>query len=286
MVRKLWWPEDGSDEWLSIIDGWLGVLLLEYLRDSATITETNVLEVGVWKGAWTSVILKNIEKVRGFGIDPFPGRPDFENNLLSRLESIGLGGRFELFRTWGELNKRSAVAEEFSLIHIDGEHSETAVASDLRFASKCLTDRGMIVIDDWRHFWFPGIASAMYRFVHESEFAIFAVSENKAYLVKEKFHAEMQEQLRPVIENALGMSVWTSWEEWDTNREYSQLSDIGGYSVLLVAPVPAPARTPIQVAASARTSKLKRMFRTALVELTPPVFLRLLGKFSPGRKAM
>lgn len=270
MARKLWWPEDGSDEWLGLIDGRLGVVLLEYVRNSAETAQTSILEVGVWKGAWSSVMLKNVEEVRGFGIDPFPGRPDFEQNLLTRLESIGVRRRFELFHTWEQFNHRYTVADELSMIHIDGEHSETAVASDLRFASKCLADRGVIVIDDYRHFWFPGIASAMHGFLNESEFKIFAVTENKAYLVKEKFHAEMKEQLHPIIENALGISVWTSFLEWDSNLAYPQLSDIGGYSVLLVAPAPA--------------NRLKRLFRAALVELTL-VFLRLRGRHSARLKA-
>ena len=43
-----------------------------------------------------------------------------------------------------------------------------------------LRDGGVIVVDDYRFSWFPGIASAMYGFVADRQWAPFLLTGNKA----------------------------------------------------------------------------------------------------------
>lgn len=283
MSRALWWPSDGSDEWLHPVDGRLGVELLKYAHAEANDSALNFLEVGVWKGAWSSVLLKNLAGAKGYGIDPYPGRPDFEQKLISRLETIGVAGRFSLFSTWEEFSQRFTDSDGLSAIHIDGEHSEDAVIVDLRWAAEYLTERGVIIVDDYRHFWFPGIASALYRFIHESDFRLLAATDNKAYLVRSGSHAEIQKGLRPVIEDALKMRVWTSWGEWNPNRLYSQSSKVNGHSVLLVSPV--PEEIEVSPTSSMLTSRPASQLRKSLRDWTPPVVGRVFKRIFSWRRS-
>lgn len=282
--RKLWWPDDGSDEWLHPIDGRLAVILLEFAGKGDTSSEIGFLEVGVWKGAWASVLLRNLDSVRGYGIDPFPGRPDFQEALISRFDQIGVSNRFELFASWKNFSKQQIGPDKLSLIHIDGEHSESAVWADLHLAETYLADQGIIVVDDYKHFWFPGIASALYRFVYESEFRLIALTENKAYLVRAGFHAEMQEQLRPIIEDELGMKVWKSWREWDPHREFFQSSDVREHSPLLVAPDPELSQSyhtefsPVDDTVD--SARIKQRVLRALIDWIPPIFQRTIHALS------
>jgi hypothetical protein len=234
MVASYWWPKDGSDEWLAGIDGRLGIALLELAYDSSENSAPSFLEVGVWKGAWTSVMLKNVPGARGYGIDPYPGRPSFEKELLARLARIGVGSLFELFPDWEQFERSTAGGRKLDLIHIDGEHTEIAVQQDLYYASSHLSDRGVIVVDDYRHFWFPGIASAMYKFINDSEFKVLALTTSKAYLVRERFMRGMQDQLQVSFESRVA-SVWSSWREWDPVVEYSQPAEVSGQQALLVS---------------------------------------------------
>lgn len=283
MSRMLWWPSDGSDEFFHPVDGRLGVELLKYAYGNANGSALNFLEVGVWKGAWSSVILKNLAGATGYGIDPYPGRPDFEQKLISRLETIGVADRFSLFASWDEFSQRFTESGGLFAIHIDGEHSEDAVLVDLRKAAEYLAERGVIIVDDYRHFWFPGITSALYRFIHESDFRMLAASDNKAYLVRSRFHAEIQNGFRPVIEDALKMRVWTSWGEWDPNLSYSQSSEVSQHSVLLVPPV--PVKVQLSPTSSILTSSPASELRKILGEWIPPVVGRMFKRILSGRRS-
>lgn len=282
--RKLWWPDDGSDEWLHPIDGRLAVILLEFATKRTTSSEIGFLEIGVYKGAWASVLLKNLDSVRGQGIDPYPGRAGFKEALISRLDQIGVSNRFELFASWEDFSQQQNGPDKLSLIHIDGEHSESAVWADLHLAEKYLADQGILVVDDYRHFWFPGIASAVYRFVYESEFRLIALTENKAYLVRAGFHAEMQEQLRPIIEDEIGMRVWKSWREWDPHREFFQSSDVREHSPLLVAAnheLPQSYHTAFSpVDDTVDAARIKQRVLRALIDWIPPIFQRTIQALS------
>jgi predicted O-methyltransferase YrrM len=54
-----------------------------------------------------------------------------------------------------------ARGEKLRFIHIDGEHSRAALAKDLALATACLSDGGLIVLDDMLHPGYPTLMVAV-----------------------------------------------------------------------------------------------------------------------------
>ena len=182
-LRLDWWPDDGSDEWLARTDGLLAVLLLRHLdtiRADQQHALEPVLEVGVWKGAWTTAILMNTSVGKVIGVDPYPNLAFVRDQVHSRIRSLNLDDRFLLVKSLDEVPE----ATTFSVIHLDGNHDEAPFESDLLFAAEHIADDGVIIVDDFRHFSFPGVASALYRNLEPCNLRIFAQTEMKAYLAR------------------------------------------------------------------------------------------------------
>ena len=59
--------DDDSSEWLDLIDAFFSTTLVN------TAQCANILEIGVWKGAWSIDLLLNRPEIVGYGIDPYPG---------------------------------------------------------------------------------------------------------------------------------------------------------------------------------------------------------------------
>lgn len=224
-----WWPSDGSDEWLPRIDGLLALRMLELISEDGA---GNFLEVGVYKGAFSRLLLMNLP-ANGVGIDPYPGRPELAEALQTKLNNENLSGRFMLTDSWAQLKELSPGAA-YSLIHVDGCHTEEAVAEDLSNSKDHLLPGGVIIVDDYRHFWFPGIAAAMHKFIRESRFKLCAVTSEKAYLVEEPYFALMQQNLKLAGRELAGVGVWHRWKDWDLNRAYDQPPNVNGHAPLLI----------------------------------------------------
>lgn len=260
---KIWSPSDGSDEWLSRSDCSLAVALLRgiYGEDRPTLEACEtVLEVGVWKGAWTSVILVNFPQVRVDGVDPYPGSASVRTEMEARLTNLGISDRFRLAVSLKELPPEV----RYSMIHIDGEHSEQAVTEDLAFASEHLVSDGVIIADDYRHSWFPGITSALFRFLNAGEFKLFAVSGNKAYLARTPYADKYYCLLQDSFAGSISLPVWTHWRQWDGDKVgYVQSPDVYGQRVLLCG-----------MSAPLAASRQRRLAKDWL----PPVIVRTLLK--------
>jgi hypothetical protein len=231
-MEKMWWPKDGSDEWLSRVDGRVALALLTGIRTRRSAAEQPlepVLEVGVWKGAWSSVVLMNVTGALVQGVDPYPGRPDYRDGVIRRLGALGVGDRFFLADSLADLPPEAI----FSMIHLDGEHSERALLEELDYAVNHLTPDGVVIVDDFRHAWFPGVASALFKAVHTGPLRVFAVSGNKAYLALVGQADERYRDLSNHFGGPMGVPVWTHWRQWDDDVEYIQRPDIAGQRVLI-----------------------------------------------------
>lgn len=257
---NLWWPSDGSDEWLTRADGMLAVTLLSELcrrrRLSGNPCEP-VLEVGVWKGGWTSVILMNLPDVELQGVDPYPRYESVRAYMQSNLTTLGIDDRFLFSPSVADLADGAC----YSMIHIDGEHSERAVEAELEFATDHLTDDGIIIVDDFRHIWFPGIASALFRFLGKGDLALFAVSANKAYLPRSAYADAYYEQLEKEFAGSVELPVWNHYRQWDgDDLEYIQAPNVCGQRVLICG--------------RGEPSRAKRL----ALDLIPPIGIRTLAK--------
>ena len=76
------------------------------------------------------------------------------------------------------------------IISIDGGHSEECVMNDLRLAEGALLDEGVVVLDDFFHQSWPGVASGASRHMIDSNMALrpFGITPNKLYLAKSSCH--------------------------------------------------------------------------------------------------
>ena len=157
----------------------LDAVLSTELRKSSGL-DLPLLEIGVWKGGWIITQLINIENCVGFGVDPYPGLDQVKFEFNSSLEKFGLTKRYQHFNNLAEL--AGNIETLFSLVHIDGEHSEEALTLDLITSSKLLHKNGVIVIDDIFHADFPGVPSAAFKFLHNSSFCSFLITPNKMYI--------------------------------------------------------------------------------------------------------
>lgn len=230
---NIWWPSDGSDEWLSKVDGMLTVSLLGELcrrRKANTERLEPILEVGVWKGAWTSVVLMNRLEPTVHGVDPYPALESVREHMFARLMDLGVNDRFNLSNSLGDLVDEVT----YSMIHLDGQHTEKQVEAELDFAADHLVEDGIIVVDDFRNAWFPGVASALFQFIRTGDLKLFAVSECKAYLARSPYSDVFYSHLERKFAGSDVLPVWSRWRQWDGDGiAYIQPPDVCGQRVLL-----------------------------------------------------
>ena len=77
-------------------------------------------------------------------------------------------------------------ARSFRWIHIDGEHSGTAVYDDITIGCQLLGERGILILDDFFSPIWPQITKAAFEFCsqHRSELALFLCGDNKGYFCR------------------------------------------------------------------------------------------------------
>jgi hypothetical protein len=184
--------------------------------------------VGVYKGAFVQTVLMNNASSHVTGIDPYPGGNEVRQEMLRGLSGRDLTDRFALLEEW----RASPETARFDVMHIDGEHSEVALRHDFEEASKRIADDGMIIVDDVRHGWFPGVTAATFRFLEQSEFCLLADSGQKFYLVREPFLEKARASFIATYQKHL--AIYHSLSDFNLNARYVQLPDVGGNPVLLV----------------------------------------------------
>ena len=226
-MTQIFFPRDGSEQWLQWADAALAVhLLCEQMEAGRGM----VLEIGVWKGAWTSSVLMSVPTARLVGVDPYPaGARPVRAETLRRINELGLAGRFDLVDSTDAVDP----AERFDLIHIDGDHSEEAAWRDLDFAAARLSPKGIIVVDDISHNWLPGVASATYRFLEHSGLRMFLISRAKGYIAQAGTAAALHDSLQRTLLRVPELRVFRSYAEL-AGHPYPESPEILGQPVLLV----------------------------------------------------
>ncbi|KGA21244.1 hypothetical protein GM51_2910 [freshwater metagenome] len=220
---KLLLPSIGI-EWLDVVDAELASIIIRSFPSSP-----EVLEVGVWKGAWSvTVLLNTTAKVTG--IDPYPAGEDAKTALFRSLNDNDLGGRFVLESSWEAL----APDKKFDLIHVDALHTEAALEADLINADERLSGGGVIIVDDFRHPWFPGASSAFYRFLDAKGYLILCTSSNKAYVCRASSHSNLRGQFIELMKNPISFIVFDYLTDERPNQLYVSPTDVRGAPVLLI----------------------------------------------------
>lgn len=93
------------------------------------------------------------------------------------------------------------------LLHIDGCHEHSAVLNDLQFFSRYMHDAGIIVLDDFNDYEYPGVNSAAIEFslakYNHKNWRVFAIGDNKAYMCQKRMVHNYQILLAAFMKNAL-----------------------------------------------------------------------------------
>lgn len=223
----MWFPTDGSQEWLSKSDAELAIRITELFSEDCLVGE-----VGVWKGAWSSVILMNQANSRVIGIDPYPNCEPEKLLMQKRMEGLGVESRFSLFDSTNDIPSTAL----FSFVHIDGLHTEDQVLSDLKSISSKLIPDGVIGVDDFTNPWFPGVQSALYKFLAENDFRIFLVSMQKAYITRSANAPRMWTAINNLRDDLKYGQIWENWAESFPAHKYIQRTDVLGQAVLICSP--------------------------------------------------
>lgn len=84
------------------------------------------------------------------------------------------------------------------LVSIDGGHTEECTLHDLRLIEPTLVNGGIIILDDFFHAQWPGVAAGASRYFLDNRSLLrpFLISPNKLYLAAPQFHASYQAQVR------------------------------------------------------------------------------------------
>ena len=124
------WKRDENVIFLDPLDAFLSMRLIKN-------SQGTLCEIGVYKGGFIMALLENLPNLNAIAVDPYPNSEEIRNVFVKNLEERNLANRVELFDDYESLAQR-----EFDLIHIDGEHSESAVRKDLKFALANLSQNG------------------------------------------------------------------------------------------------------------------------------------------------
>lgn len=170
------------------------VILNCILQNSQSFITGDLCEIGVAKGK-SAICLSNFKRKT----DKFYLYDNFsENDRLIADSNLHVYGNHDNI-VWKvcdttKLNVESMTGlSKFRLLHIDGCHEHWAVLSDLKLFSKQMFNDGVIVVDDFNDYEYPGVNSAVHEFClsdyNEKDWRIFAIGDNKAYLCTKEYLA-------------------------------------------------------------------------------------------------
>lgn len=226
------WDFDRTTQWLRPVDLFLAIRILDLT--GGQLEHTAVLEIGVWQGGWLLQLMSAQPQVEGVGVDPYPGAPELREKVLSRADEKGVATRLALVASAAEVCAMSCQRDShvpFAVTHIDGLHVEQQVERDLAFAATHCPDDGVIIVDDYLHPAYPGIASALYRFLSSRGFALFLVTRNKAYVCPAQDHARWLSAMEQTLSES-GLE-WMRHGGEHSHSPYVQPPDVMGFPVLL-----------------------------------------------------
>lgn len=95
---------------------------------------------------------------------------------------------------------------KLKFLHIDGCHEHSVVLNDLTVFSAKMDDMGVICVDDFNDYEYPGVNSAVCQFMlskyNYNNWKIFAIGHNKAFLCQERYHRSYQKSCLEFMEKA------------------------------------------------------------------------------------
>jgi len=100
---------------------------------------------------------------------------------------LGASGRLDVAET----------TDRCRLFHIDGGHESADVVADLAVADRALAPGGVVILDDFHNFAWPGVAEGFFTFMRDrpDQFAPLVIGFNKGVLCRPADHAAWRARL-------------------------------------------------------------------------------------------
>jgi hypothetical protein len=221
-------------EKIDAIPGWFGFhsyalwrALLDFQAGAPHgVPAGDLFEIGVWKGRSASVLAtycKPGEKLYLCDLDldePAVHRA-FASVAAAPKDVITLSGPSAQLP--GRLDLRT-MHQSVRWMHIDGEHTGTAVWRDLEVAHQIVGSRGLVVIDDFFSPRYPANTTEVVRYMEKNpfHFRLLAVAFNKAYLCRPEALPVYMEFMAGPLSTALldydcKSTIWKTTGAWDTD---------------------------------------------------------------------
>lgn len=206
-----------------IVPGWFTLTDHEMFVAINSIQEKfaisgNLLEIGTFcgkSGALLSLLASPQETVSLldlFDDVKFEGildTPDYRKmkmaNVRKTLDKFGL--RYKLVAGNSLEITQLIPVTPHRIIHIDGSHQYEVVKMDLLNALKYLADGGVIVVDDYRNFQYPGVGRAFWEFVQSNEMHLICSTPTKAYITSTNLSLAYKEELKKLDGPRLSLRV-------------------------------------------------------------------------------
>ena len=211
-----------------VIPGWFTLTDHEVFVAINTIQEKfsisgNLLEIGTFcgkSGALLSLLASSDEKVSL--LDLFDGvvneekldTKDYRKMTLDKARRTldRHGERYDLV-AGNSLEITSLIpVSPHRFIHIDGSHQYEVVKKDLLNSLKYLTKGGVIVLDDYRNFEFPGVGRAFWEFIHEHKMHLICSTPTKAYVTNSPLSLAYKAELQNLDKSTFPFKVVSGGE--------------------------------------------------------------------------
>lgn len=181
--------------WLHDLDAQIIRSLGRYQSEHGSVGGT--AEIGVYHGRLfilLCLLLHTGERavaIDTFEADPASGglafgdRAHFEANLAN---CVGTAEFVRIIQRSSDVVSSEEIIEavtKIRLFSVDGLHSRVMVESDLALADRCLSDQGIVIVDDCFNPITPGVSDGMHDYFQTSpELVPFAISLNKVFLCR------------------------------------------------------------------------------------------------------
>ncbi len=180
-----------SWEKIDAVPGWFGFhsyALWRSLLDHQAPIKGDLFEIGVWKGRSAAVLAaycKEGEKIYlcDLDLDEAAVRQAMGSVSAPPRDLVTLSGPSSDLP--GKLDLR-AMHQTVRWMHIDGEHTGTAVYSELELAHRIVQPDGLVVIDDFFSPRYPANTTEAVRYLEKNpfHFRLLAVAFNKGYFCR------------------------------------------------------------------------------------------------------
>jgi hypothetical protein len=254
------WRWEEINEWLPIQDA--------VIANSLSPRHARVLEVGTWKGGWAISMAENDRSRKIFCVDPYPNLNDVRDRFL-RTVADRAPGQILLYP-----DLDSAISEQglvLDVIHIDGEHSQDAVYSDLTRGISCLAPAGLLIIDDIFYHSFPGVTAAAFEAIKQFELSPFLFTEKKLYACHRAYYDDYYAKAKMLL-NLLALEYEEDQFLTGETSSYLQRNAINGYSLIILTNDKALGKDFYRAIKIRKNFDLKEIVRGVL----PPLLFRSL----------